>query len=152
MSDAPRPAPPKDISTSKEIKSESVGPNATDTVKAYEATVAAKTPVTDDTPLKTLGLDGLELSNWQAQTSPDRYLIKAKRLVIEYLNSNGAYQRRLQPNEVYILSFSKTAHDWIATIRTVHQDKLVFEVVYNGHEGVAIINTYQQVTTTTIRD
>lgn len=111
----------------------------------------AKSPEIEPS-LKAIGIDGVELTPWQAQKSPDRYLLKAKRFVVEYLNSQGTYQRKINPNEVYILSFSKTEHDWVATIKTVHRDKFFFQVTYNGHEGETTLDIYQLLTTSTIQD
>lgn len=99
-----------------------------------------------------LGLDGSELSAWQQQTSPDKYLLKAKRVVMDHLNKQADYSNKIGFKEVYIVWFAKTLQNWKALVSTVHYDGLYFEVTYNGHAGETYLNIFQKVGTTTVPD
>jgi hypothetical protein len=99
-----------------------------------------------------IDLEGNALTAWQMQTSPDKFLIKAKRVVIEYMNSTGQSTKRLQPKELNIVWFSKTLQNWKALVSTVHKDGLYFEVTYNGHAGETYVDVYQKVTNFVIED
>lgn len=97
-------------------------------------------------------LEGTPITPWQAQTSPDKFLIKAKRMVIEFMITTGQTPKRLKPAELNIVWFSKTLQNWKALISTVHKDGLYFEITYNGHLGETYVDVYQKLNNIVIPD
>lgn len=69
------------------------------------------------------------------QADPDRFIKKAKALVMEQRADNAV---------IYLVWFSKTLQNWKALLSTDVSDGLYYEVTYNGDEGVAYVDTYER--------
>lgn len=71
---------------------------------------------------------------------------KAKRLVIDYFNSNVEKTDNvtLTENDVYIVWFSKTLQNWKALVSTTISDGMYYEVTYNGNKKETYLDVYKK--------
>ena len=82
------------------------------------------------------------------RTDPDLFLRTAKRLVYENYNSARDPDNTvaLTADNVYIVSFSKVARAWTATVASSVIYGFRWEVTYTGGTGEASIEVYKKVT------
>jgi hypothetical protein len=72
---------------------------------------------------------------------------KAKRLVFEYVQSHlekTDIHVTFEPDEVYLVWFSKTLLNWKALLSTTLPDGMYYEVTYNGSARETYIDAYKK--------
>lgn len=69
---------------------------------------------------------------------------KAKYLVVRTFNENAEKtdDKILSTNEVFVVWFSKTLHNWKALLSTTVSDGKYYEVTYNGEFEETYVDTY----------
>jgi len=107
-------------------------------------------------------------------TDPDKFLKKAKGLVVEHYNNRlmpsvetlmaetdmtrgeateDLANKRITKDDVFIVWFSKVLQNWKALVATnVVDDALYFEVTYNGDKKETYIDTYDKIHNVAIPD
>lgn len=71
---------------------------------------------------------------------------KAKRLVVEYFNSQVEVTDdiKITRDQVYIVWFSKTLQNWKALLSTTVPDGMYYEVTYNGDKRETYLDAYKK--------
>lgn len=76
---------------------------------------------------------------------PDRFLKRAKLMVIGSYNSTHEAPDQLEIDQLYIVWFAKTLKNWKTLISTsVPGDGLYFEVTYDGEKLQTYVDTYRK--------
>lgn len=76
---------------------------------------------------------------------PDRFLKRAKLMVIGSYNSTHEVPDQLEVEQLYIVWFAKTLKNWKALISTsIPDDGLYFEVIYDGEKLQTYVDTYRK--------
>lgn len=90
---------------------------------------------------------------------PDRFQIKAKRLVADHWNRIHHYEiedgreNALTLDNVFIVWFSKTLQNWKAMVATdIPGDGMYYEVTYNGDRLEAYLDVYVKIVNECIPD
>ena len=77
----------------------------------------------------------------------DEFLNKAKELTVEHYPDHS-----IDPDDVYIVWFSKTLRNWKALTATNRSDRLYFEITHNGEKGETYIDMYKKQKNVSVSD
>jgi hypothetical protein len=80
---------------------------------------------------------------------------KAKRLVFHYITERLEKTDKhitFDPDEVYVVWFSKTLQNWKALLSTTLPDGMYYEVTYDGDKERAYLDAYKKFDNVTIDD
>lgn len=79
------------------------------------------------------------------QTTPEDFLVKAKRLVFEEVNPMLVEKFGFVPvYDVYVVKFTYILGYWKALLATTVPDDLYFEVTYNKEKSGAYVDAYEK--------
>lgn len=76
----------------------------------------------------------------------DDKLNKAKKLVVDYFNTNvnKTDDFTLTEDDVFIVWFSKTLQNWKALVSTTVSDGMYYEITYNGDKEQVYLDAYKK--------
>lgn len=71
---------------------------------------------------------------------------KARKIVLDYVNTTILFQgsQPLDPEEVYVVWFSKTLQNWKALVSTNLRDGRYYELTYNGDRCETYLDVYEK--------
>lgn len=96
----------------------------------------------------------VELRKKAAGTNPNKYIDKARELVLNHYNRlylDG--DDELHISEVYVVWFSKTLQNWKALVATeIANDGLYFEVTHNGDKNETYLDAYKKMSNEVITE
>lgn len=84
--------------------------------------------------------------------APDDFQEKAKRILIDYVDSNYSTSFEKPVFEVYIVWFAKVLQNWKALVSTDRPDGRYYELTYNGDKRETYVNEYANVKNTVVPD
>lgn len=79
---------------------------------------------------------------------------KARVIVAHYINENqdDTVMLPITLREVHIVWWSKILKNWKAIVGTTREDKLLYEVTYNGHADEIYLDEYDKLKNVLIND
>lgn len=86
------------------------------------------------------------------QNVSEDFQAKAKRILINYVDSHYSVAFEKPAFEVYIVWFAKVLQHWKALVCTDQPDKKYFELTYNGDLRVTYVDEYGKINNVTVPD
>lgn len=83
---------------------------------------------------------------------PDDFQAKAKRILIDYVDSHYSLSFEKPAFEVYVVWFVKVLQHWKALVSTDRPDGKYYELTYNGDKRETYVDEYVKMKNTVIPD
>lgn len=83
---------------------------------------------------------------------PDDFQAKAKRILIDYVDSHYSLSFEKPAFEVYVVWFVKVLQHWKALVSTDQPDGKYYELTYNGDKRETYVDEYVKMKNTVIPD
>jgi hypothetical protein len=96
--------------------------------------------------------DFYEQSLLESELNQDRYLNKAKRIVVEQINANRLGLGRIEMGDVYVVSFIYTLGNFKALLGTTFPDLMYYEVTYDVVKKTTYFDAYKKLLNVEIAD
>lgn len=74
------------------------------------------------------------------------FIKKAKKAVVNYFNSrvDKTDNANITEDDVYVVWFCKTLHNWKALVSTIVSDGMYYEITYNGDKNETYLDAYKK--------
>lgn len=83
---------------------------------------------------------------------PDDFQAKAKKILVNYIDSQYSTEFEKPAFEVYVVWFVKVLQHWKALVSTDRPDGKYYELTYNGDKGETYVDEYSKVKNTVVPD
>jgi hypothetical protein len=97
----------------------------------------------------------LKQQNAPAIHDPDRFLRQAKQIVVDNYNAHRTDRRpttALTMDTVYIVNFTKTRSEWMATVASPHARGRLWTVAYSKVKREVLLEIYKKINDVRIPD
>ena len=76
----------------------------------------------------------------------NEFMAKAKQVVVNYFNDHveKTDNAKITEDDVFIVWFSKTLHNWKALVSTTISDGMYYEVTHNGDKNETYVDVYKK--------
>jgi hypothetical protein len=96
--------------------------------------------------------DFFEITQLEGESNPDRFLNKAKRIVVEQVNKHQLGLGPITADDVYIVTFTYTLGNFKAQLGVDKPDLMYYEVTYNASKKVTYLDAYKKLINIEIAD